>query len=449
MSSINTQLKKLQRGGYTSLAKSKYFNFKSILTKEMVSPSLHRFDYNNLVIDIKKNIERSIEYKNTNDWEQKEFKVPHHYIHDIKSMYLNPANILEYQNPSTESKKTKFKILQNMYNSLYKSFTEDNDLYSDVITSEITAYLQWHVFNKFTKEERDQLEKNQGDNDDSSGGNKTESVKNSNLDKKLEGIVKNTNKELSEALDRASETIQEMKELGIGSDNSLGTSSNINKSMIKKIVERLRKEDNNRLKKLFKVILDNSKNYFTSKVIYDDESIFDSDIIEDIENIEYLHPAFKKAHLMDITCRTPRSVGKVDIYIDCSGSMGKLLIEAKIIALKLIKMNYAHDVYYFNNYVHKPKQDFNSILIFNKGGGTNFNKVLLSIKNSKRNSVVITDGQSGCQEYDEKTFFIGVGGANFRYFNRNDISSKFLKNKQCIKVDNSGKFSYTKYEKYD
>ena len=442
MSKIATRIKKLQREGISSRVTPSYFSFTDKITKELVEPGLHRLDYKRVVDSCEDYHYKSREFQNA-DVFKRTFCVPQHYIHDLQSMYTNPASDLSFQKNMNSGKKTKFKILQGVYDSLYKGFTENNPVYSNIMTMEIAKYLQWNVFSKLTEEQKKEME----DSQDENGGEPSQETQD-----KVEQLMKQSQSQLEKAMEEANETIKDMKDLGFGGQEAGdGTSdqNNLDINQIKNILSRVKSGSNDRLKKLFKVLLDNSKNYFTSKKKYYDESIFDAEELDEMEGLEYLNPSFKNAHLMDIVAKTSKSVGKVDLYIDCSGSMGSSLVEAKVIALKLLNMNYVHEVYYFDNCVYKPKQDFGSILKFDKHGGTNFDAVVDSINENNRNAVVLTDGCARTYQYTEKAFWVGIDGASFSSpFSGNDSSKKYLTNKQCIKFENSGKYTYDKYEQY-
>ena len=438
MSKIATRMKKLQREGISSRVTSSYFSFTDKITKELVEPGLHRLDYKKVVDLCEEYHIKSNEYRSSSG-NEKHFCVPQHYIHDLQSMYTNSSSELSFQKNMNAGKKTKFKILQSVYDSLYKGFTENNPVYSNIMTMEIAKYLQWNVFSKLTKEQQKEMENSQDEN----GGEPSQETQD-----KLEQLIKQSQSKLEKAMEDANETIKDMKDLGFGGQEAGdGTSdqNNLDINQIKDILNKVKSGSNDRLKKLFKVLLDNSKNYFTSKKKYYDESIFDAEELDEMEGLEYLNPSFKNAHLMDIVAKTSKSVGKVNLYIDCSGSMGSSLLEAKVIALKLLNMNYVHEVYFFNQFVYKPKQDFNSILKFNRGGGTSFNAVVESINENNKNAVVLTDGCCRTQLYTEKAFWIGIDGASFsNTFSVNDASVKYLNSRQCIKFENSGKYTYDK-----
>lgn len=440
MSKIATRIKKLQREGISSRVTPSYFSFTDKITKELVEPGLHRLDYKRVVESCEEYHVSSKEYKYS-DNDNRHFCVPQHYIHDLQSMYTNPASELSFQKNMNSGKKTKFKILQGVYDSLYKGFTENNPVYSNIMTMEIAKYLQWNVFSKLTEAEKEEMENSQDEN----GGEPSQETQN-----KVEKLMNQSQAQLEKAMEDANETIKDMKDLGFGGQEAGdGTSnqSNLDINQIKDILSKVKSGSNDRLKKLFKVLLDNSKNYFTSKKKYYDESIFDAEELDEIEGLEYLNPVFKNAHLMDVVAKTSKSVGKVDLYIDCSGSMGRSLLEAKVIALKLLNMNYVNEVYYFDNFVYKPKQDFGSILKFHRQGGTNFDSVVDSINKHNRNAVVLTDGCARVHKYTEKAFWVGIDGASFSSpFSENNNSRTYLTNKQCIKFENSGKYTYNKYE---
>ena len=117
---------------------------------------------------------------------------------------------------------------------------------------------------------------------------------------------------------------------------------------------------------------------------------------------------------------------------------------AKGIAMVLYRMGMIENLYFFNSGII-PIENVNeiSILSFSKGGGTCFNTVINNIKSTGNNSVIVTDGYDGCQEYTKQAFFVGVGGTRFDYYGNESAFSIYKKNKQCVAYNSeTSKFDY-------
>jgi predicted metal-dependent peptidase len=164
---------------------------------------------------------------------------------------------------------------------------------------------------------------------------------------------------------------------------------------------------------------------------------------------EFLHPKLRKLFAEDIMVKDTKSVGKIDVYIDISGSMSdscgvinkeghriSRLDFCKSMVAKLAEMDMLNDVYVFNNNVKKYKKDPISIAILDTSGGTTINKAVESVHNNGVNAIILTDAEDSCNIYSEKAFFIGLQGARFSHF-RNETISEYSKNDQVIIFDGS------------
>ena len=116
------------------------------------------------------------------------------------------------------------------------------------------------------------------------------------------------------------------------------------------------------LKEKIKKLLDKSVSYFSAKDNTYFEDILNADDISGLQDYELLHPKLRKIMLEDILIKEVKKVGKIDIYIDISGSMssscgvadnqGRYISKidfAKSFAMKLEEMNMLNDVYLFDN----------------------------------------------------------------------------------------------------
>jgi hypothetical protein len=212
------------------------------------------------------------------------------------------------------------------------------------------------------------------------------------------------------------------------------------------------------VKEKIKKLLDKSINYFSSKSkpVYDD--LFNSESIAGLEDFELLHPKLRKAFIEDLQVKETKSVGKIDIYIDTSGSMGSncgieddagdLISKidfCKSFILKIKSLDLLNNLYSFSSKVKARKTDVISISMMSPSGGTSINAVIDSINSNDRNAIIITDAEDFCNQYSDKAFFIGVNGARFESFSDSTIEKYSDKDQVIIfdgetikKVDKNG-----------
>jgi hypothetical protein len=197
------------------------------------------------------------------------------------------------------------------------------------------------------------------------------------------------------------------------------------------------------VKEKIKKILDRSVSYFSSRTETYFENIIDAGSFDGFQDYELLHRGFKNAFIEDMYVKETKSVGKIDIYVDVSGSMDSssgsvdgsgdyisCLKFAKALAFKMKEMDLLNDVYSFQEHVKYEGQSTQAILRMHGGGGTNITNVVNRIRKNGRNAIVITDAGDHLSEYEEKAFFIGVNGSNFRGFNK-----QYMEMNQVIMFD--------------
>jgi predicted metal-dependent peptidase len=226
---------------------------------------------------------------------------------------------------------------------------------------------------------------------------------------------------------------------------------NLSPDYIRKVVQELSKlkMSMGSLKDKIKKLMDKSASYFSAKkeTIYED--LFNTDNLAGLSDYIELHPKLRKVFVEDILVKDEKSIGKIDIYIDISGSMsdscgvedinGRRITKldfCKAFTVKLGEMELLNDVYLFNNSVNKFKNDPISLAMLDTSGGTSINKAVDCIEKVGINALVITDAEDHCGVYSDKAFFIGVNGANFRHFN-NDVIRKYSENNQVVVFDGS------------
>lgn len=204
-----------------------------------------------------------------------------------------------------------------------------------------------------------------------------------------------------------------------------------------------------------KQILDNSKNYFSKKYKLKEIDLLEADEIEEIYGMEYIHPVFQGLMLDRLSTEERKYLGKIDLFIDISGSMGSgsgipgvsNILFAKSIALAMLNMDLLNNLYTFDTRVTKIEATELNILMIGFGGGTSIETVVQHVVNkSKNNAICLTDGEDSVQTYDERMFFMGTIGVMFSYFshpsyggkqdsNGDTAGMKYIKSGQCINFD--------------
>ena len=164
---------------------------------------------------------------------------------------------------------------------------------------------------------------------------------------------------------------------------------------------------------------------------------------------------------MDVGNETRLYKGKIDLYLDCSGSMSsyeyfegtriRMSDLVKGIAMVLYRLGMIENLYFFDTNLYKiDKVNELSILSFSRSGGTNFNKVVAQVKKNGNNSVIITDGEDNCDDYTKLAFWVGVGGTTFNGYsyyggNDNNAFNTYRATGQCVTYNSkTSNFDYCK-----
>lgn len=279
---------------------------------------------------------------------------------------------------------------------------------------------------------------------------------------------------LNKIMDDAKQTVKDMDKLmskeeldnlwkDVG-DRDIRTSTKAlnqtDKKYLEKIETELRKVSLNlsNIKQKIKSLLDKSVSYFSSREIVQFENIFEADTLDGLQDYELLHPKLRKIFLEDILVKDIKRLGKIDIYIDVSGSMssssgvkdidGRNMSKelfSKAFAYKMKEMNLLNEVYSFESTVKYEGNSLFDILNVGGGGGTCIDNVVRSIQKNKKNAIVLTDAEDCCSLYSENAFFIGVQGARFSSFQQNILREYQAKNqltvfdgKRVYNVDSAG-----------
>lgn len=200
-----------------------------------------------------------------------------------------------------------------------------------------------------------------------------------------------------------------------------------------------------KVKHTIKKLLDKSNNYFSER----DEPIFvplfDAESLHGLQDYELLHATLRKVFFDDIHIKETHKAGKIDVYWDISSSMNlpsgllddnEAIISkatfAKAILLKLKESNMINDLYIFNDKVSKKNNSLFEILSTSSWGSTDINAVIRNVKKNNNNSLIITDAEDDCNQYDDRVFFLGVYGADYSDF-KEEVRRKYAEKSQwCI-----------------
>jgi hypothetical protein len=264
---------------------------------------------------------------------------------------------------------------------------------------------------------------------------------------------------LEKLIDTARDTIESMEKI-MGEDemeatwedisqDKLEVMAKVDPSKLKKIEDELKKLslDMGGLKNKIKTLLDKSINFFSAKEIIKYENILETDDLGGLMDYELLHPRIRNMCIEDIMVKSSKKVGKIDAYVDISGSMdsscgaqddkGNTINRAtlaKALTMKLKQMDMMDELFTFESSVHPTGNSLIDVLMMDGNGGTDLDNVVSVIAKRGKNSLIITDACDRVSTYSSKAFFIGVAGSNFGQFNE-DVRAQYLKHDQLIIFD--------------
>lgn len=358
--------------------------------------------------------------------------LPKHLIYDIYKMYYGKMDKMTFEDRSDKNH-AKYRLLERSNNPVGKIMSETSELKSSIFTQ--SAILNYLI--EITKlemedpETKDELDKSMNGESDKSSGEQ---------DKLLNKVLnsKSAQKSMEEAMKHAEETCkmidesipEEMQKEMFNEGGNDSGASKMGPDYLKQIAEELKsvRFSMRGLKDRLQKIMNTATSYFSAKKIHKYEDLFNANDISGLEDYPLLHPKLRKIFIEDVQVKDTKPVGKVNVYVDISGSMsdscgtsidGKRLSRldfSKALIAKLQEMNMLDKLYLFNNRLHEHKTDTLSIARIPCDGGTSIDIVVRDIVAKDTNSVVITDAADSCGVYSDKAFFIGVSGSNFRGF---------------------------------
>ena len=378
-------------------------------------------------------------------------KFPKHMSKDIHKLFYHKMDKLEFED-RTDANYTKFKMLERANNPVAKIMTEGSNLKSTIFARNIMAYfaVRSTMMEYIDPDTQQQFmnglngEGNPDDLDQAMDKMFNDRQSKNMLDQALKDAT-DTCKGLDESIDK--ETQEKMFD-NVNKDGGR-QAGNLSPDYIRKVVQELSKLNMSlgSLKDKIKKLMDKSASYFSAKKEPVYEDLFNSDNLGGLNDYIELHPKLRKIFAEDILVKDEKSIGKVDIYIDISGSMsdncgvtdangGRIskLDFCKAFTVKLSEMGMLNNVYVFNNSVSKFKNDPISLAMLDTSGGTSTDRAIISIERNGVNALVITDAEDRCNEYSDKAFFIGVKGSRFNHF-RDDTIRQYSENNQVVVFD--------------
>ena len=384
-------------------------------------------------------------------------KFPKHMAKDIFKMYYNQIDKLDFQERDDKNH-TKFKFLERANNPVGKIMSEHSNLKSAIYARNVMAYfiarmtMMDYIDPNTSNKVKDALE-GKSDFDNEGADNAMERMMGSKQAKNMLDDAMQQAQELCKQMDDAmDEEVQDEMFENANKPGDEGTAGKISPDFMRQITAKLENINLSMgsLKEKIKKILDKSVSYFSANETTEYEDLFNSDNIAGLEDYELLHPKLRKIFAEDLQVKNTKKVGKIDLYIDISGSMSSScgvandkgnyiskLDFCKAFAAKLKDMDMLNDLYLFNNRVKKAKTDIISICMIGEDGGTTIDAAVRSIDKNGVNALVITDAEDDCNIYSDKAFFIGVEGSRFNMFHDTVIKEYSDKN-QVIVFDGKG-----------
>jgi hypothetical protein len=380
-------------------------------------------------------------------------KFPKHLKLDIFKMYYNKMDKLEFEE-RTDKNHTRFRFLEKANNPVGKIMTESGNLKSSIYTRNMMMYYMMQMTQlEYVDPDAAQDLKNGLDSDSEFGNDAAD-----------EALNKMFNSQTGKnALDRAMQDAQEtckMMDESISQDiqeqmfdqanqSGGGEAAKLSPDYMRQIAGRLAniKLSMGALKEKLKKLLDKSSSYFSSRKITTYEDLFNAQDVSGLEDYELLHPKLRKIFAEDIQIKDTKAVGKIDVYVDVSGSMSSgcgsrdhegnhisRIDFAKSMIAKLKEMDMLNDVYLFDTRLKKYRNDLISISMIDCGGGTTIDVAVNNIQRGDKNALVITDAEDRCRVFTEKAFFIGLEGARFHHF-EDDVIKQYSQRGQVVVFD--------------
>jgi hypothetical protein len=379
-------------------------------------------------------------------------KFPKHLQHDIYKMYYNKIDKLQFEN-RTDQNKGKYKFLEKANNPVAKIMSENANMKSAIFAKNMVLYyvLQMTIMDYIDAEASQDIKDSLSD-DGSGNPDKIDDMFNKNTSKNMLDRLMNDAQKTCKMMDENFDQEVQDKLFDEAVTATGGAeAAKVSPDYMRKIASNLAniKLSMGALKDKIKKLLDKSISFFSARkeTIYED--LFNANNIAGLDDYELLHPKLRKIHLEDVLVKDHKFIGKIDVYIDVSGSMNSgcgvkneegnhisRIDFAKAVTAKLKELNMLNDIYLFDTRIKKSKTDLISISMFTGGGGTDINKTVHHIEKMGVNALVITDAEDHCSIYSDKAFFIGVEGAKFHHFENNTLHKYYDKQQLVVFTGN-------------
>lgn len=359
-------------------------------------------------------------------------------INDIfNANYAHPDDfVINYEKDPMRAK-----VLNKLINYQFRIVTADDPITSYYMTEGIIEYILTSL-KKFIEENNmsqedinDMMSMLSGD----SGSNSQKAE--ANLSKFLDGLKGSSIEDIHlNALDEAGKAKSDMQSLGSGSDMSQGFGISEGISHIKNyntIKDYLKNLKISKSDKFINKILNSSLSGLETKLKREHLDLHEVSNfhVDDISGLQFFNKQLNNLFIDDISVRKNKKSGKIDLYLDVSGSMGETcdpysyLVKVKSLAFYMYKKNIVNDIYFFDSKLYGPFNDIKKVIGFESGGGTNFKIVAENIIQTNRKSLVLTDGDSsGNIPYTHKAYWCGIDpSCKFHCFTRGYYSSESIK----------------------
>jgi hypothetical protein len=413
---------------------------------------------------------------------------------DIYNLYLKDPSKLDFEDRK-DTNKFRYKILDTVIDPVARVISKDSHLKSMVMTRSMVQYFSMLMAyqkqvdpeeyekmknalnNKSPQgssgdqddqdqddqegdEQDDQQESNPANNNGSgakgSGRGKSQPKGPMTPEQVLEKLMNNEKLDTlqEEILNEAKQAIQQMSKISDEELDALYKSDSVEDGQeyshdsIMRIINQFLnlKMNMGKVKPIIQKLLDNSRNYFNGKETANLVPFLDADALDSIQDLELLHPKLRNFFLDDIMVKETKREGKIDVYIDVSGSMGATMIYnnneisgidfAKSFAIQMLNMGLVRKVYLFDTSISEIKATPLAISTADYGGGTYINTVVKHIEKERHNALVITDACDSCDTYSSLAYFIGIIGADFRQFN-SEVMKNYADRQQAVEFDGS------------
>jgi hypothetical protein len=372
-----------------------------------------------------------------NKFQSNVFKqLPAHLVEDIYNSYF--MNGKEEGYSINFDLRGKLKLLNKLTDSTINPVTNNNIVYSYILTEYTLDYIIKNLFN----------------------------IK-SNDDKEYQSIIKklNDNKNIDDFLKKISnkqvknfqkKALEQAKKIENNLSNILESGKGYSPTGIKELIRNVNlvKTINNVNIKSTDTFIKQTMNTTSNGFIHEKNTkhipLIESDVLDlpiiGLENM--LIPNFE-IFIEDIVTLEESKSGKTVLYIDVSGSMfygnmfrgihdsqSNMFQKCLAFAIKMMTLGYVERVYFFDDELYGPFEKQIDLLKFNKGkGGTSFNLITNSViaNEQNKNVLVLTDGE--CHKsipYLSNIYWMSLTqNVKFNAFRNSEIKKQYIENKRC------------------